>query len=446
MGVQSVFRRSFCLLLLACLLSAVGCGQSATSTLAAHETSKTETASASIGSSAKMSTSKGPSPCCKVAASSNEPAVNANEPAAKAEVKIQTIPGGIALPDISLVNQDGESVRFHSDLVKGRIAAISFIFTTCKGICPPIGANFAALQRQLGRRFGDHVALISVSVDPATDTPDRLKAWRDRFGGGPGWTLLTGAKQDVDHLLKDLEVFTADKNDHSPFILLGDEAAGTWSRVHGLTAPEKLAEIIANLHDASPAVGIGPAGKMTAEGDDAQGAVPETRPSEQPVLSPAHKYFTDVELVNQHGERMRLYSDLLKDKIVVINSFFTTCKGSCPVMLASFAKIQEHFADRLGKDLFMISITVDPQTDTPETLAKYAEQWKARPGWLFLTGEKENVDAALFKLGQYAESKETHSNVFIIGNEATGLWKKARGLSEATTLFPLIEAVLNDRK
>ena len=161
--------------------------------------------------------------------------------------------------------------------------------------------------------------------------------------------------------------------------------------------------------------------------------------------SPAEKYFTNVELVNQHGERLRLYADLLKGKVVVINSFFSTCKGSCPVMLSSFSKIQEHFADRVGKDLFLISITVDPQTDTPQVLAALADQWKAKPGWQFLTGDKASVDAALHKLGQRVDNKESHSNVFIIGKEATGLWKKARGLSKPEEIIPLIEEVLKDK-
>ncbi len=93
----------------------------------------------------------------------------------------------------------------------------------------------------------------------------------------------------------------------------------------------------------------------------------------------------------------------------------------------------------------MISITVDPQTDTPQVLAALADQWKAGPGWQFLTGEKASVDLALQKLGQRVENKESHSNVFIIGKESTGLWKKARGLSKPEEIIPLIENVLEDK-
>ena len=111
---------------------------------------------------------------------------------------VEQLPGGVAIPDVILVNQDGQPVRFRSDLVKGKIVAVNFIFTSCKGICPPMSANFAKLQERLGDRVGNGVELISVSVDPQIDTPQRLHAWRTSFGGGPGWTLLTGKKQDVD--------------------------------------------------------------------------------------------------------------------------------------------------------------------------------------------------------------------------------------------------------
>jgi protein SCO1/2 len=162
-------------------------------------------------------------------------------------------------------------------------------------------------------------------------------------------------------------------------------------------------------------------------------------------LSPAHKYFTDVTLINQNGEPMRLYSDLLKGKVVVINSFFASCQGSCPVMAATFAKIQDRLGERLGKEVHLISLSVDPETDTPEKLKAFAERFNAKPGWYFLTGTKENVHQALYKLGQYVEQRENHLNIFIVGNEPTGLWKKAFGLAKSDEIIRIVESVLNDR-
>jgi protein SCO1/2 len=165
----------------------------------------------------------------------------------------------------------------------------------------------------------------------------------------------------------------------------------------------------------------------------------------QDQKSAAEKYFTDVELINQDGEKVRFYSDVLKNKVVVINTFFTTCTSICPPMNRNFEKIQEALGDRLGKNVFLVSITVDPATDTPTRLKEYGRRFHARPGWMFLTGKKENLDWALYKLGQYVEAKDDHTSIFIIGNEPKGLWKKAFGLAKADELIKIVEDVVNDR-
>jgi protein SCO1/2 len=169
---------------------------------------------------------------------------------------------------------------------------------------------------------------------------------------------------------------------------------------------------------------------------------PATGAAEQ---SSAHKYFTDVMLVNQNGEKMRFYSDLLQGKVVIINSFFATCQGSCLPMNRNLEKVQQALGDHVGKDVFIISISVDPTVDTPASLKEYAKKLHARPGWYFLTGEKQNVDFALNKLGQFVSDKQDHLNIFIIGNERTGLWKKAFGLAQSDELVKVVESVLNDQ-
>jgi len=151
---------------------------------------------------------------------------------------------GMNIPDVELLDQDGRKVRFYSDLVRGKTVAINFIFTTCTTICPPLGATFARVQRDLGERTGRDVHFISISVDPATDTPERLKAWGQKFKAGPGWTLLTGAKPQVDELLRALSASSARREDHSPTVLIGNDAHGQWTRTYGLAKPSKLVEII----------------------------------------------------------------------------------------------------------------------------------------------------------------------------------------------------------
>jgi protein SCO1 len=321
----------------------------------------------------------------------------------------------LAAQDVVLVNQDGQRVHFYADLVKGKVVAINSIFTSCLTICNPMGANFAAVGKLLGSRAGKDVNLISISVDPLNDTPEQLKAWRAKFNAGPGWTLLTGAKRDVDHVLQELGVFTPDKVEHSSVLLLGYERTGTWTRLSALAAPAKIAAAIEGIH------------------------------APQAELSPAHRYFTDVPLITQDGKSVRFYSDLMEGKVVLVNSFFATCTDSCPLMAATIARIQTALGDRLGKDVVLLSISVDPEMDTPQKLKEYANRFHAKPGWYFLTGEKKNVQFALQKIGQAVEDKTDHLNLFIIGNEKTGLWKKAFGLAKLDEVLQVLNSVIADR-
>ena len=161
--------------------------------------------------------------------------------------------------------------------------------------------------------------------------------------------------------------------------------------------------------------------------------------------SPAQTYFTDTELITQDGQKVRFYSDVLKGKTVVINCFFATCQGSCLPMNRNMVKLQEMLSPEVAKKVVFVSISVDPTIDTPERLKTYATKLGAKPGWLLLTGTKENVDLVHRKLGQYVEDKNEHNTVLLIGNEPTGLWKKAFGLARADELLKVLESVVNDK-
>jgi protein SCO1 len=156
-------------------------------------------------------------------------------------------PGRMTIPDVTLVNQYGEQVRFYRDLVKDKAVAINFVYTTCTTTCPLMGVNFNKLQELMHDRINRDVYLISVSVDPLTDTPQQLQAWGKRFHAGPGWTLLTGDKHDVDTLLKALKVFTPDKAEHAPIVLIGNDATGVWTRVEGLASSATLAHMLISV-------------------------------------------------------------------------------------------------------------------------------------------------------------------------------------------------------
>jgi protein SCO1/2 len=169
------------------------------------------------------------------------------------------------------------------------------------------------------------------------------------------------------------------------------------------------------------------------------------QPSRSAPQSSTQQYFTDVELINQDNQKMRLYSDLMKGKIIIMNSFFATDQGSSLPMNRNLKKIQDAFGERGRNGIVIFSISVDPTTDTPSRLKNYAKEIGAGPGWYFLTGDKNNVELALHKFGQYVENKQDHSNIIIIGNEPSGLWKKAFGLGKSDDLIKVVQSVVNDK-
>jgi protein SCO1 len=342
------------------------------------------------------------------------------------------------IPDVELIDQDGKTVHLYTDLVKDRVAALSFIFTTCTTICPVIGANLGRLQTELGPALGRDIALISVSVDPVTDTPERMKAWGAQFGAKPGWSLLTGTKETVDELLKRVGLYTADIQSHSPFLLLVNDRTGDWTRVNAIeTSPARIAEILRNMRETADSGN---------RAQDVERASVVAAMDDSNSTSPAERYFGDVLLTNQDGKQLRLYTDILKGNVVIINSFYSTCNGVCRVTIPVFKQLQESLGERVGKDIRLVSITVDPENDSPEVLRKYATGVGAKPGWDFLTGDKQTVDQVLYKFGLYTDAKEDHSNIFIVGNESTGLWKKVLGIAPPYEILRSVESVLNDEK
>lgn len=142
----------------------------------------------------------------------------------------------------------------------------------------------------------------------------------------------------------------------------------------------------------------------------------------------AATYFTNTVLLTQDNKPVRFYDDLLKDKIVLINFIFTSCKGVCSPMTANLLKVQSYLGDRAASDIHMITISVDPTVDTPDVLKKYASSFKVKPGWHFLTGDKESVDLVLSKLGALVKSRDEHSTVLLIGNMKTGEWTKIHAM------------------
>jgi protein SCO1/2 len=137
----------------------------------------------------------------------------------------------------------------------------------------------------------------------------------------------------------------------------------------------------------------------------------------------AREYFTDTELTSHTGEKLKFYSDVLEGRTVIISFMFTSCVDACPLINANLQRIQERLKDRMGKDIFIVSITVDPRVDTSKVLADYRKQYKAGTGWLFLTGSPKNIETVSSKMGQVFE-KEAHLTALLVGNTKTARWRK----------------------
>jgi protein SCO1/2 len=137
-------------------------------------------------------------------------------------------------------------------------------------------------------------------------------------------------------------------------------------------------------------------------------------------------YWPNVTLINQDGKPMKFYDDLIKGKIVVIDFFYTQCKDACPLETARLRQVQKKLADRVGKDIFFISISLDTKHDTPEVLHDYAEMYNAGPGWYFLTGKEEDITLLSKRLGLYSPDwgRDGHTPGLMIGNEPTGQWMR----------------------
>ena len=137
------------------------------------------------------------------------------------------------VPDLTLVNQAGEQVSARSVLEPEGPVMVNFIFTTCTTICPVMSATFAQVQQSLGDEAAD-VRMVSVSIDPEHDTPERLREYAKRFDAGPQWQFLTGSLEDSIAVQKALDVYRGNKMNHEPTTLLRSGDGDSWVRMDGL--------------------------------------------------------------------------------------------------------------------------------------------------------------------------------------------------------------------
>lgn len=169
-------------------------------------------------------------------------------PASSAPLKANTV--NVKVHDLDVLTQDGKRMKFKSDVVGDRIIAMTFTYTTCTTICPVLDAIFVQLQDLLGKKLGKEVSLVTMSIDPVTDIPPRMKQYGKKLGAKPGWLFLTGKKQDVDRILVGLDVYAADINNHPPTIFVADGRKGVWKRIYGFPAPDQVNAVIKEFENA----------------------------------------------------------------------------------------------------------------------------------------------------------------------------------------------------
>ena len=154
-----------------------------------------------------------------------------------------------AAPNVELIDQLGTSVSLQSLLETDQPIALNFIFTTCTTICPVMTATFAQMRRELGEA-GSDLYLISISIDPEYDRPDKLKAYAEQFLAGEGWDFLTGDSGDIVAVLKSFDSYEGSKMNHQPVTLLKSPGSSSWTRIDGLASGKDLAnEVTARLLD-----------------------------------------------------------------------------------------------------------------------------------------------------------------------------------------------------
>lgn len=143
----------------------------------------------------------------------------------------------------------------------------------------------------------------------------------------------------------------------------------------------------------------------------------------------------DLVLIDQDGRKVRLYSDLIKGKVVVLTFFYTSCAYVCTMQGAVFSKLQSLLGERLGKSVFLVSVTTDPSNDSPQQLKVWAARYHVKPGWTLVTGEETELNKLLPQFTGKAAGQGMHGAVTFIGNDRQGVWVSARGVLAPEDLF-----------
>lgn len=159
----------------------------------------------------------------------------------------------------------------------------------------------------------------------------------------------------------------------------------------------------------------------------------------------ARDYFSNLELINQDGETVRFYDDVLKDKVVVINFIFTNCEGACPLITHKLTLVRDRLEGHIGDPIQFVSLSLDPARDTPAAMKEFAKTHHAdHEGWVFLTGDRENLDHIIKRLGQFTEDMEAHSTMMLAGNVNAAHWMKIQPQEQPPQIAEKLRLLMED--
>ena len=182
--------------------------------------------------------------------------------------------------------------------------------------------------------------------------------------------------------------------------------------------------------------------RSAAAADTQAATVPVSVTAARDGNEAARSWFTESILLDQRGRELKFYTDVLKDQVVVVNFIFTRCPGTCPVQTAKMSELYKELGGEMGKTVRFVSISVDPDNDTPAKLLEFADRYDVGDGWFFLTGEQESLDQVTRRLGAYNSLVEAHSPLFLLGNVSREHWVKMRPSASVATLAGEVRKLL----
>lgn len=155
----------------------------------------------------------------------------------------------------------------------------------------------------------------------------------------------------------------------------------------------------------------------------------------------------NVSVVDQHGQRLRFYDDLIRSRVALVNFFFTSCGDTCPLVTQNLREVQDRLRARLGRDIFIYSVSLQPELETPAVLKDYAEQWQVLPGWRFLTGKPADIERLRQALGFFSDDpaydrvKDNHTGLVRYGNDRVDRWAGTAGMGRPAWIARAVTAL-----